>query len=217
MTIRNVFGTHVFAIQNCLALIGLLSLVGCASDGTIDASPTRFTNVTLENEVDSPSTPPRIIGGQRALVTYTQGDNHSFQQGMSNSLAEAWSQTGLFSDVKVTEDQKPSVEGFYVTTHCNTSNNVSEDGVLGGMFFLMSAAALPHSKGYWQFNCQTTMYQNGTVINRSNADWIWPWFEGGWAGAATLSDQEKIEADGRRSATRHMVNRSVYSLKKAYP
>lgn len=200
-----------------LLLLATSLLSGCAAlDKGIDISPRRYSDVYLKDEVNLPATPPRIIPGQVATVYFAFGDNWSYSSKLAENSAESWRQTGLFKQVTATATRVPPAQGVHVEVHCTGHVSHFKDGGVGDMLFLMTAGAIPHSKGRDEYNCATKFFQNGTVIVTSRSEWDFLWFDGGWGGAITLS-QPEVLAKGYQNAAQHIVRRSLVALKKAYP
>ena len=196
-----------------LILIANFVLTGC---GSVDISPRRYSDVWLKDQLNPPASPPRIIPGQVATVLYTQGNNHYLNNALATQIANAWRKTGLFSQVNVTNSRVPSAQGFTLQTHCDVYGHEEGTGGVGPMAFIMTAGAIPHSKGRDNYYCETAVYQNGTKINSSRGEWDFLWFEGGWGGAITLSE-EQIYANSYEAVGQHLVTRALVALKKAYP
>ena len=200
-------------ITRAFILIACCHLVAC---GSVDISPRRYSDVYLKNELRAPASPPRIIAGQVANVIYTEGRNHNFSGVMSRNIAESWRKTGLFAQVNVTNTRTPSAQGFTIQTHCEGTVYTHRDGGVGDMAFLLTAGAIPHTKGRDEWECSSEIFQNGTVISTSRSEWDFLWFDGGWGGSLTLS-QEQILDTGYKAVGQHIVTRDLVALKKAYP
>jgi hypothetical protein len=110
----------------------------------------------------------------------------------------------------------PPAQGVHIQVHCTGYVRHFKDGGVMDMAFLITAGAVPHSKGSDQYFCGTQIFQNGSVIAASNSEWEFLWFDGGWGGAITLS-QPEVLAKGYKNAAQHIVTRDLVALKKAYP
>ena len=205
------------ALLKTLLLFAVICISGCAAlDKGIDISPRRYTDVYLKNEVKMPATPPRIIPGQVATVYFAFDENWDYSTTLAENTAESWRQTGLFKLISATKTRVPPAQGVHIQVHCNGNVSEFKDGGVGNMAFLMTAGAIPHSKGRDEYRCETQVFQNGSVILKSRTEWDFLWFDGGWGGAITLS-QPEVLAKGYKNAAQHIVTRDLVALKKAYP
>jgi hypothetical protein len=185
-------------ISKMLVGLCLVMLVGCG---------TRYSLI-IEDPVNQPDSPPKIILGQNAFYggTYT---------GLDKEIVDTWRKTGLFKDVIVVADTTPPAEGTFIRTLWRKDYDQNWNMLLG-VYSLVTVGMMPSRIERDNAYVTTEFYQNGKLLTTSNSSFTYLIMVNSWV-CWLLTSEEKVLREGQVTSAAHIVSRDLAALKKAFP
>lgn len=180
------------------AVIAACGLSGCST----------YVSMIIQKPVTPPSSPPRIIRDQVALLWGSDTE-------LTSAAAETWRKTGLFKEVKLTTDRYPSAQGTYISMAC-TTYPLEHSELAHYMMWLLTAGMMFTSRTDDTTYCDTRFFQNGALLSEIKAEFEFRSVAGSWV-YPLLYRGDKVLNEGRTAAAAHVVATQLDSLKKAYP
>jgi hypothetical protein len=139
-----------------------IAISGCTA--LYDSRPSSGANVT------PPSSPPKIIFGQKAYIWDVYGQRGvDFGTAPSDEETEtyisAWKNTGLFSSVSKASSGTPTSDGVFIIRRCHSHNNFDGDAYpfFTGIIGLVTLGIVPMIRTIDNF-CRQELYQNGALV-----------------------------------------------------
>lgn len=180
----------------------LLQLSGCAIR----------TDMYVRDPKKVSDSPPKIITGQTALfwVNGWSGDA---------MMMDDWRSTGLFKDVVATNQVIAPTSGTYIKTTCDGYIDSHNDtGVLSlyGILTVASAGIIPAKADNEMMKCTTEFYQNGALLSTSVASYFYTRWWSSWV-VLLFNPQDTFNKTANATISSHVVNTSLFDLKKKYP
>lgn len=122
---------------------------------------------------------------------------------------EAWRSTKLFTEVRRTNVDLPTEQGYFLRINCEADSWENTSGFAHVVLWVFTAFTFPALAEEEQQSCKSTLYENGIQIASTETIFEYLLVGNGWGVIPLVLKTEKINAEHAQTLANHRVRKTL--------